>query len=152
MKAESSVKQIYAPVDRVYNTLSNLENLRPLLDRVQNDETIREKVREAGQESALEGLQNLELTNDSIAIPAGMMGTVSMRIVSREENKCIKFETDQSPIQAKLWIQVLPVTADTSKMRLTVDADVPFLLKGVVGGKLQEGIEKVADALAMINY
>lgn len=152
MKAESSVKQIYAPVDRVYNTLSNLENLRPLLDRVQNDETIREKVREAGQESAFEGLQNLELTNDSIAIPAGMMGTVSMRIVSREENKCIKFETDQSPIQAKLWIQVLPVTADTSKMRLTVDADVPFLLKGVVGGKLQEGIEKVADALAMINY
>jgi len=152
MKAESSVKQIYAPVERVYNTLSNLENLRPLLDRVQNDETVREKVREAGQESALEGLQNLELTNDSISVPGGMMGTISMRIIEREENKCIKFETDQSPIQAKMWIQVLPVTADTSKMRLTVDADIPFMLKAMVGNKLKEGVEKVADALAMIQY
>lgn len=152
MKEESSVKQIYAPVERVYGTLSNLENLRPLLDRAQNDDTVREKAREMGQEKALEGLQSVELTNDSISIPAGMMGTISMRVVEREENKCIKFETDQSPIQAKMWIQVLPVTADTSKMRLTVDADIPFMLKAMVGSKLKEGVEKVADMLAMIRY
>ena len=152
MKEESSVKQIYAPVERVYSPLSNLENLRPLIERVQNDETIRQKAREAGQESAIEGLQNLELTNDSISVPAGMLGTISMRIIDREENKCIKFETVQSPIKANFWIQTLPVTTETSKMRLTIDADIPFMLKAMVGSKLKDGIEKVADALAMINY
>lgn len=152
MKEESSVKQIYAPVERVYSTLSNLENLRPLLERAQTDESVREKAREMGQENALEGLQNVELTNDSISIPAGMMGSITLKVVEREENKCIKFETEQSPIQAKMWIQVLPVTADTSKMRLTVDADIPFMLKAMVGGKLKEGVEKVADMLAMIRY
>lgn len=152
MKEESSVKHIYAPVERVYGTLSNLENLRPLIERAQNDESLQAKLAEAGQAGALDGLKDIELTNDSISIPAPMFGTISMNIIEREEGKCIKFQTDKSPIAAKLWIQTLPVTADTSKMRLTVDADIPFMLKGMIGNKLKEGIEKIADALAMIQY
>ena len=35
---------------------------------------------------------------------------------------------------------------------LTIDADIPFFAKGMVAGPLQEGIEKVADALSMIPY
>ena len=41
MKESSSVKNISAPVERVYATLSNLENLRPLIERAQNDEGLR---------------------------------------------------------------------------------------------------------------
>jgi hypothetical protein len=51
-----------------------------------------------------------------------------------------------------LWIQVLPVNESSSKMRLTIDADVPFFLKGVVATPLQEAVEKLADALASIPY
>jgi hypothetical protein len=51
-----------------------------------------------------------------------------------------------------LWIQVLPVTAESSKMKVTVKADIPFMLKGMVSGPLQDGVEKIADALAMIPY
>lgn len=152
MKETSSVKQIYAPVERVYSTLSNLENLLPLIERAKTDENIRTKLREAGHEGALDELDKVEITADSIAIPAPMMGTISMQIIEREENKCIKFQTMQSPIKANFWIQTLPVTADTSKMRLTIDADIPFMLKAMVGSKLKDGIEKVADALAMIAY
>ncbi len=152
MKEESSVKQIYAPVERVYATLSNLENLRPLIERAQTDEALREKMREAGHEGAIAELDKIELTADSISVPASMLGTISMRIIDREEGKCIKFQTEQSPIKANFWIQTLPVTADTSKMRLTIDADIPFMLRAMVGKKLKEGIEKVADALAMIQY
>ena len=152
MKEESSVKQIYAPVERVYATLSNLESLHPLIERAVNDETLREKIREAGQEDAIEQLKDIELTPDSIAIKTPMFGTISMRIIERQEGKCVKFETDQSPIKANIWIQTLPVTEETSKMRLTIDADIPFMLKAMVGNKLKQGVEKIADALAMINY
>lgn len=152
MKEESSVKQIYAPVERVYATLSNLENLRPLIERAKNDENLRAKANEAGHAGALDDLDKIELTADSISVPASMLGTISLQIVEREEGKCIKFETVQSPVKAKFWIQTLPVTADTSKMRLTIDADIPFMLKAMVGSKLKDGIEKVADALAMIQY
>ncbi len=152
MKESSSIKYIGAPVERVYATLSNLENLRPLLERARTDESLREKMREAGQENALDELQNITLTSDSIEIPAPMVGTISLKIIEREENKCIKFATEQSPIGANLWIQVLPETEATSKMKLTIDADIPFMLKAMIGSKLKEGIEKVADAIAMIQY
>jgi carbon monoxide dehydrogenase subunit G len=152
MKESSSIKNINAPIERVYATLSNLENLRPLLDKAQNDEDIKEKMREAGQENALNGLQKVVLTADSIEIPAPMVGTLSMRIIDREENKCIKFETEKSPVKANMWIQVLPVDSATCKMKLTVDADVPFMLKPMIGSKLKDGVEKVASAIAMIKY
>lgn len=152
MKESSSVKPVNAPVERVYATLSNLENLRPLLERARTDENLKEKMREAGQANALDGLANVELTSDSISIPAAMVGTISLSIIEREENKCIKFVTDKSPVKATLWIQVLPVTDMTSKMKLTVDADIPFMLKPMIGSKLKNGIEQVAAALAMINY
>ena len=152
MKESSSVKNISAPVERVYATLSNLENLRPLIERAQNDEGLREKMRQAGQGNALKQLKDIEITADSIAIPTPMFGTISMHIIEREEGKCIKFETQQSPVKANLWIQTLPVSSDQSKMKLTIDADIPFMLKAMVGGKLKDGVEKIADALAMINY
>ena len=152
MKESSSVKNISAPVERVYATLSNLENLRPLIERAQNDEGLREKMRQAEQENALEQLKDIEITADSIAISTPMFGTISMCIIEREEGKCIKFETQQSPVKANLWIQTLPVSSDQSKMKLTIDADIPFMLKAMVGSKLKDGVEKIADALAMINY
>lgn len=152
MKESSSVKPVNAPVERVYATLSNLENLRPLLDKAQNDENLKEKLRESGQPNALDALANVTLTSDSISVPAVMIGSVSLKIVEREENKCIKFVTEKSPINATLWIQVLPVTDTTSKMKLTVDADIPFMLKPMIGSKLKNGIEQVAGALTMINY
>lgn len=152
MKESSSIKQVNAPVERVYATLSDLNNLRPLIERAQTDETLKEKMREAGQENALDSLKDVTLTSDTLEIPAPMVGTISLRIIEREENKCIKFVTDKSPVNANLWIQVLPETESTSKLKLTIDADIPFMLKSMVGSKIREGIEKVADAIAMIQY
>jgi len=152
MKESSSVKLVNAPVEQVYATLSDLENLRPLLDRLQNDEALREKIKQEGQEKTIDSLQNITLTSDSIAVPAPMIGQVAMRIIEREENKCIKFETEQSPVKANLWIQVLSETDTTSKLKLTIDADIPFMLKPMIGSKLKDGIDKMADVIAMIKY
>ena len=80
------------------------------------------------------------------------MGVIKLRIIEREENKCVKFEAEQSPLPFNLWIQVLPVTAETSKMKVTVKADIPFMLKGMVAGPLQDGVEKIADALSQIPF
>ncbi|MBO5823733.1 MAG: SRPBCC family protein, partial [Prevotella sp.] len=89
---------------------------------------------------------------DSVSVNVSPVGEIKLRIINREEPKCVKFETAQSPLPFNLWIQVLPVTETTSKMKVTVDADIPFMLKGMVSGPLKDGIEKIADALAMIPY
>ena len=63
-----------------------------------------------------------------------------------------RFLTHSSPIPVNLWIQILPVTDHSSKMKLTMKAEVNPFIKAMVKKPLQEGIEKVADALQMIQY
>ena len=134
-KFESSVKQIPYPVENVYRNISDLSNLERVRDRIPEDK-----------------LQEFEFDSDSVQVSVAPVGTIKLRIIEREENKCVKFETEQSPIPFNLWIQVLPVNETESKMKVTVKADIPFMLKGMVGGPLQEGVEKIADALAQIPY
>jgi carbon monoxide dehydrogenase subunit G len=154
---ESQIKVINAPVERVYGMLSNLENLRPIIQAAQDNDMLRQQMEQAGQDpSVLEKLKDVQLTEDYIGIPAPMVGEISMRIIEREENKTIKFATDQSPVDANMWIQVLPTTAaetqEATKMRLTLKADLNPMIKMMVGSKLKDGIDKFADMLAMIKY
>ena len=133
-KFESSVKQIPYPVENVYRNISDLSNLERVRDRIPEDK-----------------LQDFQFDSDSVQVSVPV-GTIKLRIIEREENKCVKFETEQSPLPFNLWIQVLPVSETESKMKVTVKADIPFMLKGMVAGPLQDGVEKIADALSQVPY
>ena len=63
-----------------------------------------------------------------------------------------KFETENSPVPFNFWIQLLPTGEFSCKMKLTIKAELNMFIKGMVKKPLQEGIEKIADALAMIPY
>mgnify|MGYP003562801893 FL=1 len=134
-KFESSIKVIPYSQQTVYNTLSDLTNVERIKDKIPQDK-----------------LEGLTFDRDSISMSMKPVGQVSMRIVNREEPKTIKFQSENSPLSFFFWIQLLPVTEGQCKMRLTIDADVPFFLKKMVQGPLAEGIEKIAEALAMIPY
>lgn len=153
-KYESEIKFIpQAQVEQVYQKLSNLETFRPIFENAANNPMVAEKMREAGQDpSQLEKLKEVELTNDSIIFPVPMLGTMALEIVEREENRCVKMQTKASPIEATLWIQVLPVSAGGSKMRLTLKADLNMMMKMMVGKKLEKGINQFADMLAQLPY
>ena len=132
-KFESSVKQIPYPVEDVYRNISDLSNLERVRDRIPEDK-----------------LNSFSFDRDTVSVNVAPVGDLKLRICEREENKCVKFETEQSPLPFNLWIQVLPVSATESKMKVTVKADIPFMLKGMVSGPLQDGVEKIADALSQI--
>lgn len=80
------------------------------------------------------------------------MGAVRLVIVDREEPKMIKFETTESPLSFNFWIQILAADEQTSKMKLTIKADINPFISGMVKKPLQEGIEKIADALQILHY
>lgn len=134
-KFESSIKQISYPQQSVYNMLSDLTNIERVKDKVPEDK-----------------LKDLTFDKDTISISVSPVGQISMRIVERDEPKTIKFASENSPMSFNFWIQILPVSDTASKMKLTIDADIPFFAKGMVSGPLKEGIEKIADALATIPY
>jgi len=134
-KFESSIKQVPYAQEAVYKNLSDLSNLEKVRDRVPEDK-----------------VKDFMFDHDSVSVSVNPVGKITLRICDREEPKCVKFESVDSPMPFHLWIQVLPVTETTSKMKITVDADIPFMLKGMVSGPLQDGVEKIADALALIDY
>lgn len=134
-KFESSVKPIPYPVEDVYRNISDLNNLERVRDRVPTDK-----------------LNSFAFDHDTVSVNVAPVGDLKLRIIEREENRCVKFETEQSPLPFNLWIQVLPVSDTESKMRVTVKADIPFMLKGMVSGPLQDGVEKIADVLAQIPF
>ena len=146
-KFESSVKQIPHSQRSVYAMLSDLSNIQRLKDHLPEEATDNDEMNKVKDK-----LKNLSLDQDSLSINVDPIGQVSMRIIERDEPKMIKLESEKSPFAFKFWIQVLPVTEASSKMKLTIDADIPFFAKSMVAKPLQEGIEKIADALAMIPF
>ena len=131
---ESTIRQIDYSQQSVYNLLSDLSNIDRVKDRLPADK-----------------LNGLTFDIDSIAITTPM-GAVKLHIIEREEPKCIKFETAESPLPFNFWIQILPMDEQRSKMKLTIKADLNPFIKGMVSKPLKEGIEKIADALQAIKY
>ena len=134
-KFESSIKQIPYPVEDVYRNISDLSNLERVRDRIPEDK-----------------LNSFSFDQDSVSVNVAPVGDLKLRIIEREENKCVKFEGVQTPLPFNLWIQVLPVSETESKMKVTVQADIPFMLKGMVAGPLQDGVDKIADALSKVPF
>jgi len=132
---ESNVKQIPFAQQAVYDRLSDFSNVEKLKDKLPEDK--------AG---------SVSFTEDSITVNTPPVGNLTLRIVEREEPKTIKMEAVQSPVPFNLWIQLLPTGDESSKMKLTLKADINPFLKAVVSKPLQEGIEKMADMLASLPY
>ncbi len=131
---ESTIRQIDYPQEAVYRTLSDLSHIDKFKDRIPEDK-----------------VKDLSFDADSISVGTPM-GSVKLVIVEREEPKTIKFETRESPLPFNFWIQILPVSEASSKIKLTIKADLNPFISGMVKKPLQEGIEKIADALQMIRY
>lgn len=137
---ESNVKHVPYSQERVYNKLSDLNNLEGVRERL---DMVKDK---------LDGkLEDMSFDRDSITLKVQGI-SLTLRIIEREPLKCIKFEGDKSPIPLNLWIQILPVTQEEAKMKVTIRAEVNMFMKAMVSKPLQEGVEKMADMLAMLPY
>ena len=134
-KFESSVKQIPYPQQAVYDNISDLRNLTKVQDRVPEDK-----------------VNDFKYDEDTVSLNVAPVGELKLRICEREEPKCVKFETVQSPVPFNVWIQVLPVDEMNSKMKVTLKADLPPFVKPMVEKPLQDAVDKVADALAQVSY
>ena len=158
-KYESNIKKIFAPVDNVFARLSDLSNLGIIQERLANPallDTLRQQAGDKVSDDEFDRLRDIvsriQFDRDSVTAEAGPLGNVSLCIVEREEPKLVKFQTENSPVQANLWIQLLPNGDDATAMKVTLGADLNFFLKQMLKGKLQDGVERLADMLAMLPY
>ena len=134
-KFESAVKMIPASQTAVYGKLSDLNNLEKVKDHLPQDK-----------------VKNLSFDAESLSIEVPPVGKIVLQIIEKEPCKCIKFATTTSPLPFNLWIQIVPVTESECKMKLTIGMKLNPFMKTMVQKPLQEGLEKMAETLSMINY
>ena len=158
-KYESSVKKIFAPVGNVYGKLSDLTNLGVIQERIADPnflDTVRRQVGDKVSDEQFIRLRDIvarmQFDQDSVSVEAGPLGNISLRVVEREEPKLVKFVTEGSPVTANLWIQLLPNGETESAIKVTLGADLNFFMKQMLKGKLQDGVDRLADMLAMLPY
>ena len=128
-KFESSVKVIPYSQERVYEKLADLSNLEAIKDRLPEDKV-----------------------TDTLSFNVDPVGQLTLRIIEREPSKCIKFETTNSPLPFNMWIQLVAVSEEECKLKVTIGLEINPFMKAMVQKPLQEGLEKMVEMLAVINY
>ncbi|MGH6686144.1 SRPBCC family protein [Bacteroides hominis] len=134
-KFESSVKVIPYSQERVYDKLADLSNLESIKDRLPQDK-----------------VKDMSFDTDTLSFNVDPVGQLTLKIIEREPCKCIKFETINSPLPFNMWIQIVSSADEECKLKITIGLDINPFIKAMVQKPLQEGLEKMADMLSMIQY
>ena len=80
-KFESSIQQVPYSQEAVYRNISDMSNLEKVRHRVPEDK-----------------VKDFHFDQDSVSVNVPPVGEIRLRIINREEPKCVKFETEQSPL------------------------------------------------------
>lgn len=150
-KYESQIKQVPYSQSAVYAKLADLTNLAVIKERL-DDPNVQAQIPADKTDEVRNAVNQMEFTADTVSVPAGPIGTIAVQIVDREPEKCVKFASTNSPVGFKLWVQMLPMGDTGCKIKVTIDADLNFFMKQMVGRHLEKGVDKFADMLAMIPY
>jgi hypothetical protein len=131
----SEVKTILYDDDKIFNLLSDLNNLEKLKHRIPEDK-----------------VKDFSYDEDSCSFSVNPVGNIKFRIIDREPNKTIKFETTESPVPINLWIQLKHISEKNTKMKMTLRAELNPFLKPMVSKPLQEALDKISDIIAQLPY
>ncbi len=144
-KYTSSVKLINHNEQVVFNYLSNFKNLATYLNSGLI-EKITEKIPQVK-------ITDFRSDTDSCSFNITGIGVAEIRIVNREPFKTIKVESSGGlPVSFTFWVQLMPVDANQTKMRLTLHIEMSMMMKMLAGNKLEDGLDNLANTLAALPF
>lgn len=136
MKYESHITQSTSSASSIYHVLSNLKNLERVRDRIPQDK-----------------IQELEIEEDYVRVKVNGLGQkIGVFIADKEDSKVVKYGVENSPVPVTMWIQMKEVAPADTRLKLTLEADIPFMFRMMIEKKLQDGLNQAADMLAQFPY
>lgn len=124
----SKQHQILRPAEQIYMLISRFDNLTPALH---------DKVEE------------WQASEDRCSFKAKGF-TVKLRMEERTAPKHVKIVGDEGgvPMDFAFWIQLHKVSDNDTRMRLVLHIELNMMMKMMIGGKLQEAIDRIAEGVA----
>ena len=144
----SEVQKIACDISKVYRFLSDFNKIGAVINMASQSGMAKEQMA-----AIADKVDNFQTTEDGCTFDVKGVGTMGMNIVEREEPKLIKFEGDGSvPFEFTMWIQLLEQGAYDTRMRITFESEMNMMMKMLLKGKLEKGINQLAEGLAKIPY
>ncbi|MDE5713326.1 MAG: hypothetical protein K2I16_06870 [Muribaculaceae bacterium] len=134
---------LLAPAESVFAKLSNLENLRSLLEKVPADQIPADK---------MEMFNSITITPDAITVPGGPVGALTFRVKEKTSPSLIRLEGEGSPVPLSLSMKITPDSEATSKAQVVIDIEIPAMLKPMVGGHIQKMADQFGQVLKAIPF
>ena len=128
---QSKTITVNKPLEEVYGKVSDLKNLEQFRDRIPKEYTV-----------------NFECDTDYVQFRVAPVGDLLLRIVERGADK-IRLNVEKLPFKAEMSMNIGNVSPSETNIQLVLDADIPFFVKHIVGNKLEEGMDKIADVLTL---
>ena len=140
---KSEKVELSASAESVYAKLSNLENLRSLLANVPAESVPDDK---------REMFDSIQITSDSISVPAGPVGDLTFRVVEKIGPSRIKLEAENSPIPLSLEMNIKPISDTSCDAQVAIDIKLPPMLAPMVGGHIQKMADQFGQVLKAIPF
>ena len=141
----SDVQKINSAIADVYAFLSDFSKIGKLI------ETARQMGAGNQMPELADKIEDVRTTEDSCTFMVKGVGEMGMKIVEREEPKLIKLD-GRLPFEFQVWIQLLDNGPYDTRLRITAEAELNMMMKMLLKGKLEKGINQLAEGLAKIPY
>lgn len=140
---KSEKKVIDASAEKVFEKLSNLENLKGLLSGLPKDNIPEDK---------REMFDNLVITSDSIEIPAGPVGNITLRMADRLPYSLISLVGENTPVPLDMQLEIEPVTENSCEVQVVINIEVPAIIKPMISGPLKKITGQFVQVLGAIPF
>ena len=94
--------------------------------------------------------QGMLKTKMAVQSIAGPLGNITLRIVERQPDHSIKFGADNSPIAFNLWVDMDSIDENNAELKVKLEADIPFMIKAMIGSKVDGFVKQFAEMIAMV--
>lgn len=134
---ESDIKTIRRSAEESYLLFADLNNIAKIKDKIPTDK-----------------VKSLEFDTDSCSLAVDPVGKITFVIENREPFNTIKFGTKESSVPFNLWIQFKSLSENDTRMKLTIKAELPMMIKTMFGNKIQDFLNSLAEMMstALNNY
>lgn len=130
--------RVNKPRTLLFQGLSNLSQIRDRIDTMPAD--LQQRL----------GTVNFP-DNETLAFTAPGVGEMKFRIVERTEPEAIRFLADTGVVPIYVTIGLAEAGPEATDVSATIEAEIPMMLRPLIGGKLQEAADKFGEMFGQLN-
>lgn len=139
---QSSPVALRSSAQNIYDKLTNLNGLGEMIKNIPADQIPEDK------RSMLDGI---EVSDDTITIPGGPTGSISLRKGACVSPQTITYEGINTPVPVSLTAHIASTGAESCDVVVEADIKVPAMLKPMLNGPMKKMVEEVANSLTQLK-